>query len=65
MNKPKYITPRQLAARWNISPNTLRNWRVSGKGPKFVRFGNSIKNSVRYPISEVEKYEKSLQKAAN
>jgi len=57
----KYITPKQLAKRWSISPNTLRNWRLSGKGPKYVRFGKSSKNSVRYPISEVEKYEGSLQ----
>lgn len=32
------LTPDQAADRLNIPERTLKNWRVQGKGPAFVRY---------------------------
>jgi len=54
-----FLTPKELAARWSMSVTTLAQWRknIVGKGPKFVKIGG-----VRYPMSEVEKYESEKMK---
>lgn len=51
------LTTNQLAERWNIKPQTLRNWRRLAKGPKYVLIGDNI----RYSIETIEKYEKENQ----
>ncbi len=33
----------ETAAYLNISPNTLRKWRVQGKGPDHVKMGGSVR----------------------
>lgn len=48
------LTPRELAERWSLTVGTITNWRVDGKGPKFIKLGN---NRVVYPLSEVIRYE--------
>ena len=57
----QFLTPGQLSKRWDGRPsvNTLNNWRSIGRGPKFVKFGRGI---VKYPISEIETYEKNIIK---
>lgn len=61
MNKKSevFLTPEQLSVRWNFRPsvNTLANWRCQGKGPKYVNIAG-----VKYPLSEVEKYERKILK---
>lgn len=54
-NRPQYLTPEQLAARWlnRITPRTLANWRCLGLGPRFRKIGGRI----LYPIAEVEDWE--------
>jgi predicted DNA-binding transcriptional regulator AlpA len=47
------LSTAQLARRWDVSPGTLRNWRVAGKGPKWIKIGNLV----RYRLSEVQKWE--------
>lgn len=48
------LTPEMLAKRWHIKHiGTLANWRCKGKGPKFIP-GRPVK----YPLEEVEKYER-------
>lgn len=44
------ITPPQLSARIGIKETTLANWRVLGRGPRFIRVGRSI----RYRSEDVE-----------
>ena len=34
------LTPDQTSAKLKIAKQTLAQWRVEGKGPKFVRLGN-------------------------
>lgn len=36
------LTQEQLAARWQISPRTLEQWRWLGKGPKFLKIGARV-----------------------
>jgi predicted DNA-binding transcriptional regulator AlpA len=47
------LTTRQLAERWGMSEGTLRNWRVLGRGPKYLRIGNQV----RYKLSVIKAYE--------
>ena len=48
-----FLTEEELAARWRISPKTLRNARVSGRLLGFIK----ISHLVRYRLSEVIAFE--------
>jgi hypothetical protein len=48
-----FLTDEQLAARWVVSPKTLRNARVAGRLLGFVRIGRCI----RYRMSDVIAFE--------
>ena len=49
-----FLTSKELAKRWKMSEGTLRNWRATSQGPKFVIIG--VRN-VLYPLESIEKYE--------
>lgn len=49
-----HLTTKQLAERWRMHVNSLANWRVEGKGPRFVKVGKVI----LYSVAEIEAYEK-------
>jgi excisionase family DNA binding protein len=44
------LTPREVAERLQVSRATLERLRASGKGPRFIKIGVSI----RYPLSDLE-----------
>lgn len=46
------LTEGALARRLNVSVSALRNWRSHGRGPRFVKFGRSV----RYMPHDVEQY---------
>lgn len=48
------LSPRDLAARLQVSDYTLRNWRVRGFGPPWAKIGKAI----RYRIEDVREWEK-------
>lgn len=50
-----YLTPSELAKRWNysITTGTLANWRCQKKGPPFTRFGSHI----LYPLEKLIEWE--------
>jgi predicted site-specific integrase-resolvase len=50
------MTPKELAERLNVSPHTLRSWRVSGRGPKWVKLGGGSNCAIRYPVEDVESW---------
>lgn len=50
---PGHLTIEELAERWKMAPGSLSNWRVKGKGPKYVKAGKTI----LYPVNEVEAWE--------
>ena len=49
-----FITPQQLANRWNIKLGTLSLWRWKKKGPPFLKIGHRI----LYKLEEIEVFEK-------
>lgn len=49
-----YLTPKELATRWKMHPTSLGNWRVKGKGPRYIKLGWRV----LYLLADVEAYEK-------
>ncbi|OQX33409.1 MAG: hypothetical protein B0D91_14455 [Oceanospirillales bacterium LUC14_002_19_P2] len=50
-----YLTPSELARRWNFSERSLGVWRVNGQGPRYLKIGNRI----RYRVEDVEAWEQA------
>jgi len=58
----KYLTPREVADRYNISINTLRKWRSEKRGFPFIKIGidknntnpNSRQGTILYPVDQIE-----------
>jgi len=48
-----FLTPREVAARLGTSTRLLKEHRVHGSGPAFVRVGY---RTVRYPEVELERW---------
>jgi len=53
-----FITTKELAWRWKISISSLKQWRISGKGPPHHKFGGRV----LYKIKEIEQYEREKLK---
>ena len=49
------ITTDELAARWRVSPASLRNRRVAGLPPAYIKIGSSV----RYPLSLILMFEEA------
>jgi len=47
------LTDVEVAEYLNVSVSTVRRWRLTGGGPRWVRIGGS---SIRYPIDSLEAY---------
>ena len=50
-----FLTERDLAERWRMSPKTLQNWRVIGRGPQFWKLGNCV----RYRVADILEFEEA------
>ena len=50
--RPAALTERQVAEQLGLSVATLRAWRHRGKGPRFLRFGRSV----RYLPADVDDF---------
>lgn len=50
------LTTRQVAQRWQLSESRLMNQRSAQTGCRYVKIGNTV----RYRLSDVLKYEKSV-----
>lgn len=55
-HSPIFLTPADLAARWKVTPMTLRRWRKAGK-IKVSLLGRGV----RFALSEVERVEREAQ----
>lgn len=42
----RFLSERQLANRWGLSPKTLQRWRSLGRGPVFAKFSKKVS----YPL---------------
>jgi hypothetical protein len=62
MTEP-YLTTEQLAARWGISPATLKGQRTRGTGPDYYTLPRLSLASgtprVRYPLAQVLAFEEA------
>lgn len=58
MTAVRHLTTGELAERLGggLSPETVKRWRRTGDGPKFIRVGRHV----RYRLADVEAWEKSL-----
>lgn len=50
-----HMNTKQVAERLGIHPQTLKNWRVTGKGPAYLHVGKAI----RYREQDVDLWEKA------
>ena len=55
-----FLTPSQLAERYEIAEATLADWRYKGNGPLYLKVGRLV----RYPLAEVEAWERLRSSAA-
>jgi len=55
-NPSAFLTNAELAARWKLTPITLRRWRHSNK-LKAHHLGRGI----RFAMAEIERYEREAQ----
>jgi len=51
------LTTAELAARWDMHPGTLVNWRMYKRGPVYRKNGSRV----TYKIKDVEAYERSCE----
>ena len=47
------FTPKALANRWNVTPQTLSQWRWNGRGPLFIKMGKGV----LYRLRDIEQFE--------
>lgn len=59
MNTPtpdplELLTPEQVASIIKIHTGTLKNWRMAGIGPAWIRIGTGAKPHIRYRRADLE-----------
>jgi predicted site-specific integrase-resolvase len=54
-----FLTPDQVAERYQVSPDSLKEWRYKGVGPKYLRIGKRV----RYRVSDLERWEQEREAA--
>ncbi len=52
----RMLTTNEAAARLNLKPNTLRQWRYRGCGPVFYRMGDGPGAHCRYRAGDLEEW---------
>lgn len=53
-----YLTTAELAQRWKISANTIRNWRFRGTGPRYFKPAGTNGKAL-YAIIDIVEWERS------
>lgn len=48
-----FLTSKELAERWKLTPETMKKWRCSGKSPPYKKIGGRI----LYKTEDIEKLE--------
>ena len=51
-----FLSPHQLAERWQVTRDVLARMRMGGRGPAWVKIGGAV----RYPVAAVIAYEAEL-----
>ena len=55
-----HLTEHEVAERFALSVKTVRDWRLTGYGPRFRKFGRAV----RYPLAEIEKFEQAATRCS-
>lgn len=50
----KVLNHKEAAAIIGVTPATLRFWRCKGRGPKFVKLGDTKQSGVCYDLADIE-----------
>ena len=56
-NTDKLLTQKEVKEITGLADSTLEQWRLKGKGPKFIKLGRLV----RYRLSDIEAYISGLQ----
>jgi excisionase family DNA binding protein len=56
MKTETYLTPQQVADRWQVTTMTLRRWRKEGR---IKTYSTASHKAVRFKLSEIEQFEAS------
>ena len=51
------LTTAELAKRWKMTEDAIRKQRIFGRGPSYIKLGDSDKSHVRYKIEDIEAFE--------
>lgn len=54
----RYLTPKELAKRWAVSENTLRNMRYEGKPPRYIKGVPGVRCA--YLLEDIEQHERNI-----
>jgi DNA-binding transcriptional MerR regulator len=54
-----HLTSTELAKRWNVTHFTIRYWRITGKGPAYMK----TNGRVNYRVKEIERFEQEKFRA--
>jgi len=55
MGTDQYLSPAELAVRYDVPIETVYGWNKTGRGPQFLRIGRHV----RYRVTDVLAWEKS------
>jgi len=53
----RLITEKEVQTLLSLGESTVQQWRMYGKGPKFVKLGRAV----RYRLSDVQEYLRTLR----
>jgi transposase-like protein len=53
LSAEQVLTPVDLARRLGVHPQTVHNWRLTGRGPDFFKLGKYV----FYRVTDVEEFE--------
>lgn len=56
-NTDKLLTQKEVKEITRLADSTLEQWRLKGKGPKFIKLGRLV----RYRLSDIDAYISGLQ----
>ena len=57
MTEQIFLSPDDLAKRWQMSKDTLANWRLAKKGPIYTKIGAGRNTKVLYRLSDIIEFE--------
>lgn len=54
MPRPRLLTPADAADVLGVALKTLADWRLTGRGPAYVRLGDGLRAPIRYPADVLD-----------